>query len=67
MTTHEQVPTRGMALTQILVVADLARTEQFSTEVLGASTTASTAAPRACSPSWSWRSALTTIRGKDHA
>jgi hypothetical protein len=67
MTTHEEFPTTGMALTQILVVADPARTQQFSTEVLGASTTASTSAPRACSPSWSWRSAVTTIRGQDHA
>jgi len=67
MTTHEEFPTTGMVLAQILVVADLARTQQFSTEVLGASTTASTSAPRACSPSWSWRSAVTTIRGQDHA
>jgi hypothetical protein len=36
MTTHEEFPTTGMVLAQILVVADLARTQQFSTEVLGA-------------------------------
>jgi hypothetical protein len=67
MTTHEEFPTTGMVLAQILVVADLARTQQFSTEVLGASTTASTSAPRACSPSWSWRLAVTKLRGHDHA
>ena len=67
MTTHEEFPTTGMVLAQILMVADLARTQQFSTEVLGASSTTSTAAPRACSPSWSWRSAVTKLRGHDHA
>ena len=36
MTTRGQFPTTGMALTQILVVADLACAQQFYTEVLGA-------------------------------
>ena len=36
MTTQEEFPTAGMALTQILVVGDLARARQFYTEVLGA-------------------------------
>ena len=36
MTTQGEFPTAGMALTQILVVADLARARQFYTEVLGA-------------------------------
>jgi hypothetical protein len=67
MTTHEEFPTTGMVLTQILVVADRARTQQFSTGVLGASSTASTAAPRACSASWSWRLPVTKLRRQDHA
>jgi catechol 2,3-dioxygenase-like lactoylglutathione lyase family enzyme len=36
MTTHVEFPAAGMALTHILVVADLVRARQFYTEVLGA-------------------------------
>jgi catechol 2,3-dioxygenase-like lactoylglutathione lyase family enzyme len=36
MMAHGQFPTAGMALTQILVVEDLAQARQFYTEVLGA-------------------------------
>ncbi len=36
MTTQGDFPTAGMALTHILVVANLARVRQFYTEVLGA-------------------------------
>ena len=36
MTMQGEFPTSGMALTQILVVDDLARARQFYTEVLGA-------------------------------